>query len=269
MKIFISDLHLGDGSRTDDFHHDKEFLEFLDFAENQASELIIVGDLLELWQADLDKVLFTHDKVIKRLLSLKDKIKLTYVIGNHDYIPFIRFIGSGLGIELEYRDTENSIVAEHSHKYDVFNSYKNPLRSIKWPMGKRVALLTAGMERFLHKDADVWFSKRIEDIDSFLHHAVSMQNKVTPSSKQYIQQGGHFGEFNDAAIKYIEKGAKIVIFGHTHKPQLDIIDNGIYANCGTWTDGTQPTYIAHDKNFIELRDGLTHKVIKSLKIKVS
>jgi UDP-2,3-diacylglucosamine pyrophosphatase LpxH len=37
MKIFISDLHLGDGSRTDDFHRDKEFLEFLEFVESQGA----------------------------------------------------------------------------------------------------------------------------------------------------------------------------------------------------------------------------------------
>ena len=266
MKIFISDLHLGDGSRTDDFNRDKELLEFLDFAENQASELIIVGDLLELWQSDLERILFAHDKVIKRLLSLREKIKLTYVIGNHDYIPFIKFIDSALGIELEYRDTENSIIAEHGNKYDIFNSYKNPLRSIKWPLGKRMALFAAATERFLHKDADVWLSNRVENIDSFLHKALSIRNKVTPSSKQYINRGGHFGEFSDAAIKHIEKGSKIVIFGHTHRPQLDIIDNGIYANCGTWTDDALPTYIAYDKGSIELREGLTHKVIKGLKV---
>jgi len=32
---------------------------------------------------------------------------------------------------------------------------------------------------------------------------------------QYIQQGGHFGEFNDATIRHIKKGVKIVILGHT------------------------------------------------------
>ena len=266
MKIFISDLHLGDGSRTDDFNRDRELIEFLDYVESKASELIIVGDLFELWQSDLERVLFAHDKVIKRLLSLREKIKLTYVIGNHDYIPFIRFIDSALGIELEYRNTENSIVAEHGNKYDIFNSYKNPLRSIKWPLGKRMALFAAAAERFLHKDADVWLSNRVEDIDSFLHQAISMQNKVTPSSKQYIDQGGHFGEFSDAAIKHIEKGSKIVIFGHTHRPQLDIINNGIYANCGTWTDDAMPTYIAYNKNNIQLREGLTHKVIKTLEV---
>ena len=126
MKIFISDLHLGDGSRTDDFHRDKELLEFLQFVEAEAQELIILGDFLELWQADLDKVLFVHSEVINRLLSLKNKIKITYCIGNHDYIPFAKFLDLDMGLSLEYRDAENRIVAEHGYKYDIFNRYKNP-----------------------------------------------------------------------------------------------------------------------------------------------
>ena len=77
MKIFISDLHLGDGSRTDDFHRDEQFLEFLEFVESQAQELIILGDLFELWQADFDRVLFRHSKVINKLLSLKKNVKFT------------------------------------------------------------------------------------------------------------------------------------------------------------------------------------------------
>jgi len=91
VKIFISDLHLGDGSRTDDFHRDKELLEFLEFVGSQAQELIILGDFLELWQADLDRALFRHSEIINKLLSLRNKVKITYVIGNHDYIPFVKF----------------------------------------------------------------------------------------------------------------------------------------------------------------------------------
>ena len=129
MKIFISDLHLGDGSRTDDFHRDKEFLEFLEFAEAEAQELIILGDFLELWQADLDRVLFKHSHIISKLLSLRNKINITYVIGNHDYIPFIKFANLGVSIKLEYRDIQYGIIAEHGHVYDIFNRYKNPLKS--------------------------------------------------------------------------------------------------------------------------------------------
>jgi len=264
LKIFISDLHLGDGSRTDDFHRDKQFLEFIEFAENQARELIILGDFLELWQADLDRVLFQHSEVINKLLSLRNKIKITYVIGNHDYIPFIKFKDLGVGICLEYNDNQNYIVAEHGHKYDIFNRYKVPLKSIKWPRGKRLALFVATLERVIHPDVDKWTKKTIDNLDEFLQNAIIIRNKVTPATKEYLKRGGHFGEFEEAVKNHIDKGAKIVVFGHTHIPQLQIIGKGIYANCGTWVDGVVPTYIAYKRDRIELREALTHKVIEGL-----
>ncbi len=266
MKIFISDLHLGDGSRTDDFHRDEEFLEFLKFVEKEAEELIIVGDLFELWQADLDRVLFRHSEIARKLLSLKSKIGLTYVIGNHDYIPFERFINEGLGISLEYRDNEAGIVAEHGHKYDMFNRYKNPLQSIRWPRGRRFNLFVASLERLLYPGVDKWTKKALENFQ-FLREAISVKNKITPATKEYIKRGGHFGEFKQAVKNHLNKGARIVIFGHTHRCQLQVIDKGIYANCGAWIDHIKPTYIAYHPDRIELREGLTHKVIKGLALK--
>ncbi|MBL7084531.1 MAG: UDP-2,3-diacylglucosamine diphosphatase [Candidatus Omnitrophica bacterium] len=267
MKIFISDLHLGDGSRTDDFHRDREFLKFLEFVQSQAQELIILGDFMELWQADLDKVLFTHSKIINKVLSLRNKIKVSYVIGNHDYIPFVKFADSGLGISLEYRDAEGGIVAEHGHKYDIFNRYKNPLKSIKWPPGKQFTLLVASLERLVHPDVDTWMNKAMSGLDDFLHQAIFIRNKVTPATKEYLRRNGHFGEFEQAVKNHIDTGAKIVIFGHTHQSQLEILEQGIYANCGAWTDDIEPTYIAHYKDRLELKEALTHKVVKQLSLK--
>jgi len=264
MKIFISDLHLGDGSRTDDFHRDKEFLQFLDFVQGQARELVILGDLFELWQADLDRVLFRHSEVINKLLSLRNKIKLTYIIGNHDYIPFVKFADSVEGIGLEYRDSENGIVAEHGHKYDIFNRYKNPLKSVKWPPGRQFTLLIAALERLVHPDVDTWAKAAMEGLNEFLHQAASIRNKVSPATKEYLRRSGHFGEFEQAVKEHINRGAKIVIFGHTHQAQLEILEKGLYANCGAWTDNVQPTYIACYKDRIELKQALTHKTIKEL-----
>lgn len=265
MKIFISDLHLGDGSRTDDFHRDRELLRFFEFVESQAQELIILGDFLELWQADLDRVLFKHSEIINKFLSLRSKVKTTYVIGNHDYIPFIKFIDSGIGVSLEYRDTKNGIIAEHSHRYDIFNRYKNPLRAIKRPLGQRFTLLVAGLERLLHPESDKWTERGLENLDQFLREAIFIRNKVRPTTKEYFKRGGHFGEFEEAVKNHINKGAKIVIFGHTHRPQLEITDKGIYANCGAWVDNNaEPTYIACHEDRIELKEALNHKVIKQL-----
>ena len=266
MKVFISDLHLGDGSRTDDFHRDKELLKFLEFVESQAKELVILGDFLELWQADLDRVLFSHSEVINRLLGLRNNIKVTYVVGNHDYIPFAKFAESDIGISLEYKDQEAGIVAEHGHKYDIFNRYKNPLKSIKWPPGKYFTKVVAGLERLIHPDIDVWARRAMENLDGFLQQAISVRNKVPPASKEYIKRGGHFVEFEEAVKGLVRQGAKIVIFGHTHQCQIKNFDGGAYANCGSWVDGSTPTYITHDKGKIELKEALTHKVIEGLEI---
>lgn len=266
MKIFISDLHLGDGSRTDDFHRDKEFLKFLEFVKSYAQELIILGDFLELWQADLDRIVFCHSEIINKLLSLRNAVKLTYVIGNHDYIPFIKFVDSSDGICLEYRDPENGLVAEHGHQYDIFNRYKNPLRAIKWPQGKRLTLLIASLERLVHPNIDQWAQRGLQGLDEFLQKASILRNKITPATKEYFRRGGHFGEFEQAVSNHLNQGAKVVLFGHTHKCQLDAFGKGIYANCGSWVDGTEPTYIAYYGESIELKEALTHKVIKRLSL---
>jgi len=267
MKIFISDLHMGDGSKSDDFHLDEELLDFLDFVQAEADELVIVGDLFELWQASLDKILFKHSKVIKRIISLKDKLKIHYVVGNHDYLPFIRFADLGQGIYSAYRDQEEGIIAEHGHQYDIFNRYKNPLRSIRWPPGKYFAMFMASLEIYLHPNMDIWMMQALNKMDDFLREAARLRNKITPRTQTYLKKGGHFGEFQEAVKQHIKKGARIVIFGHTHKAQLEEIESGIYANCGAWAQGVIPTYIACHKDRIELKEALTHNLIKELKLK--
>jgi UDP-2,3-diacylglucosamine pyrophosphatase LpxH len=228
--------------------------------------LIILGDLFELWQADLDKVIFRHSEVINRLLALTKKVKVTYVIGNHDYIPFIKFADASDSICLEYRDAESGIVAEHGHKYDIFNRYKNPLQSIKWPSGKHLALFIAYLEKLIHPNVDIWTKEAFEGLDDFLRQAIFIRNRVTPTAKEYFQRGGHFGEFEGAVENHLKSGARIVIFGHIHKCQLNIVEKGIYANCGAWVDDVEPTYIAYYEDKIELKEALTHKVIKQLAV---
>jgi UDP-2,3-diacylglucosamine pyrophosphatase LpxH len=114
--LVISDIHLGagvlvDGKRNylEDFHFDKELVDFLDYYscgdyQNKEVELIINGDLFDLlavpfvnyfddefWSEDaalskLDMIIKAHPEVIEALnkfVSQKNK-KLVYIIGNHD-----------------------------------------------------------------------------------------------------------------------------------------------------------------------------------------
>jgi len=79
----ISDLHLGDGGPRDNFAcgtHEKELLSFLDMVEAVHGRLVICGDLFELWQSNISKVITKRVWLLDRL----DRMKAIYVLGNHD-----------------------------------------------------------------------------------------------------------------------------------------------------------------------------------------
>lgn len=77
----VSDLHLGDGSSS--FARqgkDTLFLHFLDHIEREGGQLILLGDLLELWRFSLDAVIEQWHGLLDRLLQLQ----AVYIPGNHD-----------------------------------------------------------------------------------------------------------------------------------------------------------------------------------------
>lgn len=89
----ISDLHMGDAGARDNFAYgdrEKQFLGFLDMVEDTGGRLIICGDLFELWQSNISKVLRKREWLLDRLA----RMGAVYVLGNHD-ADLRYFINSG------------------------------------------------------------------------------------------------------------------------------------------------------------------------------
>ncbi len=84
MSVYaISDLHMGDGGPRDNFAYgDREdrIQLFLDFVEDNHGRLVICGDLFELWQSNVSKVLTKRMWLLDRLA----RMEAVYVLGNHD-----------------------------------------------------------------------------------------------------------------------------------------------------------------------------------------
>ena len=160
-KVFISDLHIGDGSAKDDFVYDDEFVEFLNnMYEEDNLELIIVGDGFELLESKvvkelglipfdvllerLDGIIFEnimrkHEKIFSALRKFTKKHKLIYVVGNHDYYllknPKLQEklkekIGD-VSIVPYYFDREFKIFAIHGNQFDVINKFVRDKRTGK------------------------------------------------------------------------------------------------------------------------------------------
>jgi UDP-2,3-diacylglucosamine pyrophosphatase LpxH len=263
MKAFVSDIHLGDGSKADDFHRDQEFIDFIRWTDNKCSEIVILGDLYELWQADLQDILWAHPNVVKVLEHRRHKI--TFVHGNHDFLPYSRLVSNVY--------TTPYIWAEHGHAYDKFNKEtgkKNPLFQLKWPIGRYITLAVAELERWVSPNADIWLEKQRQRFGNFLVEAALLQNKEwdkSDSDQVRVKVNKLKKVFNDRPVS---------VMGHTHQPEVSKIkvdhlhSSFIYANCGTWVDGDYPTFItvedggAFSKDILEdsrrivvqLRDGL-------------
>ncbi len=173
-KVFISDLHIGDGSAKDDFVYDDEFVEFLNsMYEEDDIELIIVGDGFELLESrvvkgwglvpfdtlleKLDGYIFEdiarkHERVFKALRKFTKKHKLVYIVGNHDYYllknqklqeKLKEKIGD-VSIVPYYFDEGFKILAIHGNQFDVINKFVEDKRS-----GKLIPPLGDFMTRYM------------------------------------------------------------------------------------------------------------------------
>lgn len=149
-KIFMSDLHIGDGGGADDFSPEKEtkFCSLIDeLAEKYAkgTELILLGDIFDLIEQKVGVDLAirasvkAHSKTIKALKGWLSKgNKIFYITGNHDHAVRYPRISSFLArtliadndifwgnfvIDDWYASKKMGLYAEHGNRFDVDNNH--------------------------------------------------------------------------------------------------------------------------------------------------
>ncbi|MBE0526271.1 MAG: metallophosphoesterase [Candidatus Thorarchaeota archaeon] len=83
MIIAVSDLHLGDP-----VSNRNGFLSFIDkFLKpncNEISELVLLGDILDLWRRNTSSVIHDNLDILKDVCNLGFQVH--YIVGNHDFI---------------------------------------------------------------------------------------------------------------------------------------------------------------------------------------
>ena len=81
----MSDVHLGDGGQADNFHPNEQVLATsLKYYHDNNYSLILLGDIEELWQFDLEKILAYYESSIYRLIRAFPPGHVHRVFGNHD-----------------------------------------------------------------------------------------------------------------------------------------------------------------------------------------
>ncbi len=215
---FISDAHLGINLPG---HEERErlFFNFLRRESSNWSELYIVGDLFDFWVEYRHVLRSNYVEVLHYLWQVIDKgVKIHYLAGNHDFAlgPFLR---TKMGISVYPGHLSRDIQGKN-----VYLFHGDGL--IKRDFGYRILkkLLRNRVNQFIYK---------------LLHPdiGVPLGSFFSSSSRKYLNKPLSEelrNEYRSCAAKLVADGYDIVIFAHTHLPELIEYPKGIYCNIGSW-----------------------------------
>lgn len=227
----ISDLHLGPGDLSDRFgHEDSVFERFLGRLETDFERIVLLGDIWETLTSHrfsdpregLKRAKEAHPNLARRF----EQERYLYIHGNHDLVAQTV---SGAPAEVIIDCDDQRLLFTHGHHHDWL------IRRARW-LSECCVWLGGWAQRFrfsslyqLGYGLDTWLCKpRIgSPIDSFQHWALSLAK---------------------------QRGADIVVTGHTHFSQKNAHQGRIYLNSGSCSNGAL-SYLAIDtqaQNYVAL-----------------
>lgn len=247
--VVISDVHLG----TYGCHANELLLYLKSIAPK---EVILNGDIIDIWQFSKRYWPKSHMKVVKYLMGWIAKgVKIHYVTGNHD-----EMLRKFTGFQMGSLSIVNKVVLPlHGRKAWFFHGdvFDVTMQHSKW-----VAKLGAKGYDFLIllNRAINFFSKKIG------RGPISMSKKIKNGVKSAVKFINNFE--TTASEIAIENGYDYVVCGHIHQPEIRKIETEkgavTYLNSGDWIEnltsleyanGQWELYSYHDdlniKNLLE------------------
>jgi UDP-2,3-diacylglucosamine pyrophosphatase LpxH len=235
--IAVSDLHAGDGGPRDNFAvpgRETEFIRFLDYVDSYNAQLVIVGDLFELWQSTVSKVFQRRRGMIDRLAEME----AIYVLGNHD-ADLREFVGTDwlqhpfFRRMVNYYQTEwagRTIRFIHGHSADPYCESDIP------GLG-RVSAIYSGIweSRYGRPTIEKFGPARKQHYATVEDATIGRIERLMTLWRKLWGKPGRFEEINQHLIEEHRPG-EILVTGHTHRAGK-IRGHEIY-NTGTWAENT-------------------------------
>jgi len=189
--VIISDMHMGNGEKADDFRKNKDaVVRTFNYYKDEGYSLILLGDVEELWQFTADEVADTYNDSVYEAIRAFGDDKVYRVFGNHD---------------LDWK-TKDPIRSKSSLAYDVYEGIK-----LKDTNGVPKILLIHGHQGTKDSDKNSFFSRAAVMIYRYLEPFVKI-DKTPEAPRSTILKS-----FEKDRFKWARKKNIILICGHTHR----------------------------------------------------
>lgn len=230
MKLaVISDLHLGNGTRSDQFGHDEAmFLRFLDHLEDNFERVVLLGDIYETLTTrgsaqvdELARCKQAHARIAERF----ERPMYRYLHGNHDLVAgHVDNAPDALHLKVD----NQRIVFMHGHQFDwVVNRARVVSEWCAWFAG--------------------WLARL--GMKPVLKVAHTIERLIVGGG---VDKGGDLSQlatedrFRRAAMSFAEaRGADIVVTGHTHEGIVAPSGDRLFLNSGA-CEGGRFSFLAMD-----------------------
>lgn len=270
---FVSDLHLGDGSRSDTFNgKDNLLIDLIDKIAEEDAKLVIVGDAIDFHQAwSMSRVIRAHALLMRRLSELAAEHGVVYIWGNHDYdISLFRDL-----LRFDVCSTltlDDKILVQHGYEYDPFigpNLEQTHLATQIHHLFERVlnTWIRLPLENFYNFENRLafWFFHKLAlgiDVRDKIFNKMG-KPQWCGKTADYIQYWAMNQIANPAGIFYHAKSFleqseyQYLLTGHSHLPGHIKFDNGkVYINTGSWTFNSAQ-YALWDGHDFTVKDHIT------------
>jgi UDP-2,3-diacylglucosamine pyrophosphatase LpxH len=214
LKLFIvSDVHLGYKNCDKD-----AFNRFLDSLQSntEITDLILLGDIVDMWRRDASGVFLENWDIVQKIISLKQKMRVHYVAGNHDY----------------------HVLYMQSHSYP-FSFAKN----LNFTDGDHTYTVIHGLEFDPHQKTVI-----MEALCHAMYDPLEgFENLFGVTQPPEKRLSSILGDVEHRACLTVKKG-EILVFGHTHHPFINEAENVV--NTGCWVKDS----LVHN-TYVELKGG--------------
>ncbi|HNY34381.1 MAG TPA: UDP-2,3-diacylglucosamine diphosphatase [Methanothrix soehngenii] len=267
MIIAVSDVHLAE--KKDDPQVEKDdaqFLEFLKYiSDNQlkdGGDLVLLGDIVDLWRRDFVKAMMQSEKVIEKLMEMKsanNKINIHYLAGNHDY--HILNLGSILE-KFPFTVSKELRLADAGKKFFFMHGYQ--LEVLANPYYKSMSAYEAFSEGLCMAGDDtgdaadkLWASYQISKaaLDGLKRLPSDIKGALdsmfNPPKDRLANVHSEIDRIAMSSARSLYLGMdsdETLVFGHTHEPFP--IEKGAI-NTGSWRKSPCPDY-----TYLEINRGI-------------